>query len=126
MILLILLNSSDSDISAWDISSVLLDPSCSGSGIVRSIERVHERQSNQMKDNTNNERIEKLSSFQKVALNKALSFPSVQLVVYSTCSIHVVSFSTAEFYFLFIIIFNIKLNINSISISIYRKKMKML
>ena len=34
------------------------------------------------------ERLQKLSSFQSVILKKALSFPNVKRVVYSTCSIH--------------------------------------
>lgn len=34
------------------------------------------------------ERLNKLSSFQSVILKKALSFPNVKKVVYSTCSIH--------------------------------------
>jgi len=34
------------------------------------------------------ERLEKLASFQSVILKKALSFPNVKRVVYSTCSIH--------------------------------------
>ena len=34
------------------------------------------------------ERLKKLSSFQSVILKKALSFPAVKKVVYSTCSIH--------------------------------------
>ena len=34
------------------------------------------------------ERLSKLASFQSVILKKALSFPNVKRVVYSTCSIH--------------------------------------
>ncbi|XP_067946116.1 28S rRNA (cytosine-C(5))-methyltransferase-like isoform X2 [Watersipora subatra] len=55
-----------------DVEYILVDPSCSGS-----------------EDNSySEERLEKLASFQSVILKKALSFPRVKKVVYSTCSVH--------------------------------------
>lgn len=74
------------------VSCILLDPSCSGSGVARVLERVIERQGDR---NTHTEkqmavdiRLGKLRAFQLAALRKAMSFPSVEFVVYSTCSIH--------------------------------------
>ena len=65
-----------------NVKSILLDPSCSGSGIVNSPDRVADTKEE------NSERIERLSSFQLVALKHAMSFPKVEKIVYSTCSIH--------------------------------------
>uniref|UniRef100_A0A0E0CHZ8 SAM-dependent MTase RsmB/NOP-type domain-containing protein n=1 Tax=Oryza meridionalis TaxID=40149 RepID=A0A0E0CHZ8_9ORYZ len=74
----------------WKVRAILLDPSCSGSGI--STERLdhllpsHSR--GDQDDASTSSRIRKLSAFQRKALSHALSFPSVERVVYSTCSIH--------------------------------------
>lgn len=54
---------------------ILVDPSCSGSGI-------HQ---NYIK---NTKRIESLSNFQVIILSKALKMKSAKRVVYSTCSVH--------------------------------------
>ncbi|XP_030648691.1 28S rRNA (cytosine-C(5))-methyltransferase [Chanos chanos] len=65
-----------------DVGHILLDPSCSGSGMVclrNSSAEPQERDAG---------RLEALASFQLRCLNHALQFPSVQRVVYSTCSIH--------------------------------------
>lgn len=74
------------------VSCVLLDPSCSGSGVARVLERVLERQGDQSaitdKQLPVDIRLGKLRTFQLAALRKAMSFPSVEFVVYSTCSIH--------------------------------------
>jgi putative methyltransferase len=63
---------------------ILLDPSCSGSGIFTALDR--------QADSANEEevasRMEHLSNFQVTALKHAMTFPSVQHIVYSTCSIH--------------------------------------
>ena len=89
------------------VTSVLLDPSCSGSGIMRNIERVSENESDHeinasvedkpnMKKNTNHthqdpnlsQRIRNLAFFQRRCLERAMTLPNVHTVVYSTCSIH--------------------------------------
>jgi 25S rRNA (cytosine2278-C5)-methyltransferase len=76
------------------VSSILVDPSCSGSGVVRSLERAVERShlaSSGISCEQNldeNERLLNLSKFQITVITKALQFPSVHSVVYSTCSIH--------------------------------------
>ncbi len=65
-----------------NVKSILLDPSCSGSGIVNSPDRLADS-----KEEDEN-RIESLSNFQLVALKHAMSFSKVDRIVYSTCSIH--------------------------------------
>ena len=72
-----------------DVTCVLLDPSCSGSGVARVLERVIERQGGTDASKLDDERLEKLRVFQIAALRKAMTFPAVKYVVYSTCSIHV-------------------------------------
>uniref|UniRef100_A0A0E0CHZ7 SAM-dependent MTase RsmB/NOP-type domain-containing protein n=1 Tax=Oryza meridionalis TaxID=40149 RepID=A0A0E0CHZ7_9ORYZ len=80
----------NNDPSYAEVRAILLDPSCSGSGI--STERLdhllpsHSR--GDQDDASTSSRIRKLSAFQRKALSHALSFPSVERVVYSTCSIH--------------------------------------
>jgi len=66
-----------------EVSGILVDPSCSGSGIVSRL--------NQLTDSTDsneNKRLKSLSDFQLLILNHALTFPAVESVVYSTCSVH--------------------------------------
>ena len=73
------------------VSCVLLDPSCSGSGVARALERVIERgideQAHPRAQFEVDIRLEKLRTFQLAALRKAMSFPSARYIVYSTCSI---------------------------------------
>ena len=61
------------------VSKVLLDPSCSGSGMAH-------RRILQEKDDES--RIEKLAQFQEKAIKKAMSFPNAVEISYSTCSVH--------------------------------------
>ncbi|KAJ6842259.1 putative 28S rRNA (cytosine-C(5))-methyltransferase [Iris pallida] len=82
------MNATDSKFSK--VRAILLDPSCSGSGITTerldyllpSYSTGHENAA------ANTQRVEKLAAFQTKALSHALSFPAVERVVYSTCSIH--------------------------------------
>jgi putative methyltransferase len=73
-----------------NVTAALVDPSCSGSGVVRAIDRVYER----VRDGLNHteevpaERLNQLRTFQIKAILKAMSFPKVNHVVYSTCSIN--------------------------------------
>ena len=73
-----------------NISAVLVDPSCSGSGVIRSLDRVYERVNTLSKSGyvDSVERIQNLRNFQVRAVRKAMSFPSVSVVVYSTCSVN--------------------------------------
>ena len=77
-----------------NVRAVLLDPSCSGSGIASS--NALERAALDSDDDDDGggggakarERIAALARFQTRALIKAMSFPQARRVVYSTCSIH--------------------------------------
>lgn len=73
------------------VRAILLDPSCSGSGITAErLDHLLPSYSADHRDGSsaNDQRMEKLATFQKKALVHALSFPAVERVVYSTCSIH--------------------------------------
>jgi putative methyltransferase len=70
-----------------DVEYILLDPSCSGSGIVGRLDHLVE-DADDAEENAVDERLESLAAFQRQALLHAFSFPSVKRVVYSTCSIH--------------------------------------
>ncbi|CAJ0637645.1 15651_t:CDS:10 [Entrophospora sp. SA101] len=83
------------------IEFILLDPSCSGSGIVNHLDRlindsldVNDDDGNKDDDDNNNsndndERIKNLSEFQERIILHAFKFPYVKRIVYSTCSINV-------------------------------------
>jgi putative methyltransferase len=63
-----------------DIDYILLDPSCSGSGI---------RNRSDDKEAIDEERLERLATLQIRMVTYALTnFPNVKRVTYSTCSIH--------------------------------------
>jgi putative methyltransferase len=63
-----------------DIDYILLDPSCSGSGI---------RNRNDDTETIDEERLERLSTLQIRMVTYALTnFPKVKRITYSTCSIH--------------------------------------
>jgi putative methyltransferase len=66
------------------VKYILLDPSCSGSGIAKSINRSGD--SNGVDSQS---RVERLSEFQKSALVHAMSCPTAEVVVYSTCSLNI-------------------------------------
>ncbi|KAH9322369.1 hypothetical protein KI387_017008, partial [Taxus chinensis] len=72
------------------VRAILLDPSCSGSGTT--LERLDHllpsHAAGHGKGPTEVKRINNLATFQRKALLHALSFPTVERVVYSTCSIH--------------------------------------
>ncbi|CAI2733188.1 unnamed protein product [Schistosoma spindalis] len=81
-----------------NVQSILLDPSCSGSGLSirqpdggEQYEKCTYKDSNNYTDEYNEEytsRLKRLSNLQAMLLKHALKFPNVQHVVYSTCSIH--------------------------------------
>ncbi|KAH9805164.1 25S rRNA (cytosine-C(5))-methyltransferase NSUN5 [Citrus sinensis] len=84
------LNLDPKDPAYSEVRAILLDPSCSGSGTAaeRLDHLLPSHASGHTADPTEMERLNKLSAFQKKALRHALSFPGVERVVYSTCSIH--------------------------------------
>ncbi|XP_061231703.1 28S rRNA (cytosine-C(5))-methyltransferase-like isoform X2 [Neopsephotus bourkii] len=62
------------------VAYILLDPSCSGSGMVNRVPMAEAAPSA--------ERLQALAGFQRKVLSHALSFPALQRLVYSTCSLH--------------------------------------
>ncbi|XP_066274764.1 28S rRNA (cytosine-C(5))-methyltransferase-like isoform X1 [Branchiostoma lanceolatum] len=65
------------------VEYILLDPSCSGSGITSRLDHLTDEEGS-----ISTERLESLAQFQLSALRHALSFPAVRRVAYSTCSVH--------------------------------------
>lgn len=71
-----------------EITGMVVDPSCSGSGIFgRAFDEQENIDESEAKEKLA-ERLQKLSSFQFKIVKHALKFPNVKKVVYSTCSIH--------------------------------------
>lgn len=68
------------------VTHILLDPSCSGSGIVNRLDYLLEREDENEAVDT--ERLNKLSGFQLSMIRHAMKFPGVVKIAYSTCSIH--------------------------------------
>eukprot|EP00923_Selenidium_pygospionis_P022051 GHVN01038120.1.p1 GENE.GHVN01038120.1~~GHVN01038120.1.p1 ORF type:complete len:437 (+),score=38.95 GHVN01038120.1:115-1311(+) len=64
-----------------DAEAILVDPSCSGSGMITTPEHL-------VLKKTSSEKFKHLIKMQKKLVNHALSFPKVQRVVYSTCSLN--------------------------------------
>jgi len=77
-----------------DVEYILLDPSCSGSGIVgrfdELVDQMHysSEQADATDDATAKDRLQSLADFQLSVIQHAFKFPKVMRVVYSTCSIH--------------------------------------
>lgn len=68
------------------VTGMVVDPSCSGSGIFgRALEDTHNEETEMTVDT---ERLNKLARFQFKIMKHALLFPAARKVVYSTCSIH--------------------------------------
>ncbi|KAH3684989.1 hypothetical protein WICPIJ_004021 [Wickerhamomyces pijperi] len=65
------------------VTGMVVDPSCSGSGIFG---RAYDEDDKE--ESYSEERLLKLSAFQATIVKHAMSFPAVQRIVYSTCSIH--------------------------------------
>ncbi|QPG76735.1 hypothetical protein FOA43_004129 [Brettanomyces nanus] len=70
-----------------EITAMLVDPSCSGSGIFG---RAYEENDTDNKENNpyNEERLDKLSNFQFAIVKHGMLFPNLRRLVYSTCSIY--------------------------------------
>ena len=72
-------NPASPDIS--EAEYILVDPSCSGSGMVSRLDHL-------IDGAVDPERLKTLSAFQSTILLHAMSFPNVKRVVYSTCSVN--------------------------------------
>ncbi|CDU24318.1 uncharacterized protein SPSC_03389 [Sporisorium scitamineum] len=76
------------------VTHMLLDPSCSGSGIVNRLDFLKEDDDTSSSPSDTNEtsklakRLHQLFEFQLLMIRHAFKFPSLRKVVYSTCSIH--------------------------------------
>ncbi|KAG8934770.1 hypothetical protein FRC01_000451 [Tulasnella sp. 417] len=81
------LQTQPSDPRFSQVTHILLDPSCSGSGIVGRLDHLVENRADH-DGSENEERLKKLSTFQRQIIEHAMQFPSVAKIVYSTCSIH--------------------------------------
>ncbi|KAI3991867.1 hypothetical protein MKX01_012812 [Papaver californicum] len=84
------LNISTEDPLYTKVRAILLDPSCSGSGtaVDRLDHLLPSYTAAQAADIADTPRVKNLAAFQSKALVHALSFPAVERVVYSTCSIY--------------------------------------
>ncbi|CAN9515765.1 unnamed protein product [Ophioblennius macclurei] len=67
-----------------DVEYILLDPSCSGSGMVC----LRDDASSDKEKEKEEARLTSLASFQLRCLNHGLRFPRLKRLVYSTCSVH--------------------------------------
>lgn len=70
------------------VRGILLDPTCSGSGMRNKSHIMQQNQHHRETESDETERLQALSHFQYRALLHACSFPQVEYIVYSTCSIH--------------------------------------
>ncbi|BFZ64262.1 hypothetical protein YB2330_005402 [Saitoella coloradoensis] len=79
-----------------DVTHILLDPSCSGSGIVNRLDYLldnkaaateEEEAEEKAKDD---ERLASLADFQNTLVQHAMAFPNARRITYSTCSIHAI------------------------------------
>jgi len=79
------------------VEYILVDPSCSGSGIVSRFDHlfgeeeeagsiVHNEQGKKKKESDS--RLHQLAAFQLKILLHAMQFPNAKRIVYSTCSVH--------------------------------------
>ncbi|XP_060115304.1 28S rRNA (cytosine-C(5))-methyltransferase [Heteronotia binoei] len=73
------LNINPGDPKYSEVRYILLDPSCSGSGMASRVP---------VENAPDPERLQALAGFQKKMLAHALSFPALQRLVYSTCSVY--------------------------------------
>uniref|UniRef100_A0A0A0L2U2 SAM-dependent MTase RsmB/NOP-type domain-containing protein n=1 Tax=Cucumis sativus TaxID=3659 RepID=A0A0A0L2U2_CUCSA len=83
------LNLNPKDPSLSKVRAILLDPSCSGSGTAAvRLDHLLPSHAEGTISGDDLERLNKLAAFQRKALAHAFSFPAVEKIVYSTCSIH--------------------------------------
>lgn len=84
-----------------DVCALLLDPSCSGSGILgrdevlrvmlpNPLRKQKDAQPELIADTNSMDRLEALSAFQLKLILHAFSFPNARRISYSTCSLHAI------------------------------------
>lgn len=71
-----------------DVQYILLDPSCSGSGIVNRLDFSADAENDEVAGGEGDERLRSLSEFQFSVIQHAFTFPRLRRLVYSTCSVH--------------------------------------
>ncbi|UZJ52971.1 hypothetical protein CBS101457_002291 [Exobasidium rhododendri] len=76
-----------------EVTHMLLDPSCSGSGILSRLDYLtnsndEEAEQTEEKEEKEQERLRNLAAFQGNMILHAMQFPGLRRFVYSTCSIH--------------------------------------
>ncbi|KAJ2455711.1 hypothetical protein EV183_000558 [Coemansia sp. RSA 2336] len=77
-----------------DVEYMLLDPSCSGSGIVNRLDMLVDSYiamvngSDEKKPEVDQKRLQSLAEFQAAVILHAMQFPKVKRISYSTCSVH--------------------------------------
>ncbi|KAM6504259.1 S-adenosyl-L-methionine-dependent methyltransferase [Amanita muscaria] len=72
------------------VTHILLDPSCSGSGIINRLDHLLETGPTESDEDEDEGRLQKLAAFQMTILRHAMTFPNVTKIVYSTCSVHAI------------------------------------
>jgi len=78
------------------VRAILLDPTCSGSGMLHRIEQYYKHRVSDDGSPSKNtgeksdlmENVDALAAFQKEIIQHAMRFPNVQIITYSTCSTH--------------------------------------
>lgn len=80
------LTTDPSDLKFSKVTHILLDPSCSGSGIVNRLDHLLETEEENQE--AQDDRLTKLAAFQLMMIKHAMKFPKVSRIVYSTCSVH--------------------------------------
>lgn len=75
------------DVQFAEVEYLLLDPSCSGSGIVSRLDFLVDSDEAESED-TKSDRLVALAEFQCQIIEHAMKFPRARRIVYSTCSIH--------------------------------------
>ncbi|KAJ9072242.1 hypothetical protein DSO57_1029618 [Entomophthora muscae] len=71
-----------------NVEYILLDPSCSGSGIVNRLDHLVDGPEAGTSEHDKFDRLSSLAEFQIQVMEHALKFPNVRRIAYSTCSVH--------------------------------------
>ncbi|KAI9143061.1 S-adenosyl-L-methionine-dependent methyltransferase [Paraphysoderma sedebokerense] len=82
------LDTNPSDSKFKNVTHLLLDPSCSGSGIVSRLDYLVDGSAESEDSAGDDSRLKSLAEFQVNVILHAMKFPKAQRIVYSTCSIH--------------------------------------